>query len=87
MTNVMQSQIFFFISSIGFIILWVLIAILLIYILRAFNKLLKILNKVEKEIDSIGDLTKETIEDIRDSNTFRFLFGKSKKKKAAKDKK
>ncbi len=64
-----------------------MIAILLIYILRAFNKLLKILDKVEREIDSIGDLTKETIDDIRDSNIFRFLFGKSKKKKSAASKK
>jgi hypothetical protein len=76
----MQSQIFFFISSIGFIILGVLAAIILIYILREVNLFSKILKRAEKDIDSIGDTTKEMLEDMRDSNVFRFLF-RSKKRR------
>ncbi|MDP3994110.1 MAG: hypothetical protein Q8P75_03990 [bacterium] len=81
MTSIMQSQIFFFISSIGFVILGILAAIILIYILWILNLFTKILRRMEKEIDSVGDATKETIEAIRESNVFRFLFkGKRKHK-------
>lgn len=81
MTTLMQSQIFFLISSVGFIILGILAVIVLIYILRALNSFSKILKKAEKDIDSIGDTTKEMLKDIQDSNVFRFLFrGKRKHK-------
>jgi uncharacterized protein YoxC len=77
----MQSQIFFFISSLGFIILGVLVAIILIYIMRALDLFSNILEKVEKDIDSMGDTTKEMLEDMRDSSVFRFLFGGKKRRK------
>lgn len=77
----LQSQIFFFISSIGFVILGILVAIVLICLLRSFNSLSKILKRAEKDIDSIGDTTKEILEDVRDSIIFRFLFRSKKKKK------
>lgn len=81
MTTLMQSQIFFFISSIGFIILGILVVIVLIYILCALNSFLKILKRAEKDIDSIGDTTKEILEDMRDSSVFQFLFkGKRRRK-------
>lgn len=77
----MQSQIFFFISSIGFVILGILAVIVFIYILRALNSFSKILKRAEKDIDSIGDTTKEMLEEIQDSRVFRFLFkGKRKHK-------
>jgi uncharacterized protein YoxC len=81
MTTIMQSQIFFFISSLGFIILGVLVAIILIYIMRALDLFSNILEKVEKDIDSMGDTTKEMLEDMRDSSVFRFLFGGKKRRK------
>ena len=82
MTTVMQSQIFFFISSVGFIILGILVGIVLVFILRAVNSFSKILKKLEKDVSSMSDTTKEMLEDVRDSNVFRFLFkGKKKHKK------
>lgn len=76
-----QSQIFFFISSIGFIILGILAVIVLVYVIRALHSFSKILKRAEKDIDSIGDTTKEMLADIQDSNVFRFLFrGKRKHK-------
>lgn len=77
----MQSQIFFFISSIGFIILGILSVLVFMYILYILNSFSKILKKLEKNIDSIGDETKEIIEDIRDSSVFRFLFPHKRKRK------
>lgn len=82
MATLMQSQIFFFISSVGFIILGILTTIILIYILRSVNTVSRILKKAEKDIDSVGDITKEIINNVRESYVFRFLFkGKRKVKK------
>ncbi len=76
MNTIMQSQVFFFISSVGFIILWILVAIFLYYLIRAMNTFSRIIDRMEKNIDSISDTTEEMIEDVRDSMVFRFLFGK-----------
>lgn len=80
MTTIMESQVFFFISSIGFIVLGILTAVALIYILRALHLFSKILKRVEKDIDSIGDTTKEMLEDMRSSSVFRFLFRRKKQR-------
>jgi len=79
MDAILQSQIFFFISSIGFIILWALVAIFLFYLIRATNTFSKILEQIEKDIDNIGDTTKEMLEEVKESTVFNFLFRKKKK--------
>lgn len=38
------------------------------------------MEKVEKDIDNIGDTTKEMLDEMRDSAVFNFLFGKKKRK-------
>lgn len=81
MTALMQSEIFFFISSIGFIVLGVLAAAILICVLRAFRSFSRILEKAEKDIDAIGDTTKEMLDDMRESSVFQFLFRRKKKQK------
>ena len=79
MNTIIQSQIFFFISSVGFVVLWILAAIFLFYLIRATNTFSRIMNKLEKNIDKIGDTTKEMVEDMRDSTVLNFLFRKKKK--------
>ena len=82
MTNILQSEIFFFISSLGFIILGIFAVVTFIHILRAVRIFSSILEKAEKDIDSIGDTSKEMLEEIQNSIVFRFLFqGKKKQKK------
>lgn len=76
-----QPQVFFFISSIGFVLLWVFVAIFLFYLIRATNTFSRVMDKIEKDIDDIGDITKETLEEVRDSLIFNFLFKKKRKKK------
>lgn len=79
MNSLIQSQIFFFVSSIGFVVLWILVIIFLFYLIRATNTFFRIMNKLEKDIDEIGDTTKEMVEEVRDSTIFNFLFGKKKR--------
>lgn len=74
MDSFSQMQIFFLISSVGFVILFILVAVFLFYLIRAMNIFNRILDKMEKDIDKIGDTTKEIIEDVRDSVIFKFLF-------------
>jgi large-conductance mechanosensitive channel len=81
MDTLLQTQVFFFVSSIGFVLLWILVAIFLFYLIRATNILSKIMEKVEKDVDNIGDTTKEMLEEVRDSVVFNFLFRKRRKKK------
>lgn len=74
-----QTQIFFFISSVGFVMLWILTAVFLFYLIRATNTLSRILDKAEKDINDLGETTKEIIEEIRDNKVFNFLFWKKRK--------
>ena len=79
MDTLLKADIFFFISSVGFLTLCILTIIFLFYLVRATNTFSRIMNKVEKDIDNIGDTTKEMLEEVRDSVIFNFLFRKKKK--------
>lgn len=83
MDAILQSQAFFFISSVGFVFLWALVAVFLVYLIRATSAFSRIMEKIEKDVDEIGDTTKEMVEDMKDSMIFRFLF--RKKHKSRKD--
>lgn len=83
MDTFLQSQVFFFISSVGFVFLWILVAIFLYYLIRAANTFSRIMEKVEKDVNDLGDTTKEMLDEMRDNAIFNFLF--RKKKKSRKD--
>ncbi len=76
-----QSELFFFISSVGFVFLWILVAIFLYYLIRAASALSRITEKFEKNINNIGDTTRELLDDMKDNIIFKFLFGKKRKSK------
>lgn len=80
MDAILQSQVFFFISSVGFVVLWIFVAILLFYLIRATNTFSRILGQIEKDVENLGDTTKEMLEEVRDNVIFKFLFGKKKKR-------
>ncbi|MBP9719173.1 MAG: hypothetical protein KBD46_01785 [Candidatus Levybacteria bacterium] len=79
MNTLAQADIFFFISSIGFVVVAILIAIFLFYLIRSVRAVYRIMEKIEKDIVEIGDTTREMVEGVQDSVVFRFLFGKKKK--------
>jgi hypothetical protein len=83
----MQSQVFFFISSVGFIVLFALIGWLVIKIITAMETFQRILDKVEAGVDKIGDTTKEVMEDLQDSTVYRVLVGKKKRERKSTKKK
>ncbi|MBI3888517.1 hypothetical protein HY311_01865 [Candidatus Nomurabacteria bacterium] len=79
MDTTSQSQVFFFISSVGFVFLWILAAIFLFYLIRAMSAFSRIMDKIEKDMNNISDTTRDLFEDMRDSVIFNFLFGKKRK--------
>jgi hypothetical protein len=79
MNIITQSDVFFFISSVGFVSLWVLLAIFLIYLIKISRKFSRIIDKVEQDIGDISDTTKDMFLDIRESAFFNFLFGAKKR--------
>lgn len=80
MNTLLQSQVFFFISSVGFVVLWVMVSIFLFYLIRVTKILSRIMEKVEKDVNNIGDTTKELLEEMRNNVIFNFLFGRKKGK-------
>lgn len=79
MSVITQSEVFFLISAVGFVMLGVLLAIFLAYLIRAIHTFSRIMDKIEENIDQVGDTTKEMLDDVRQSVVFNFLFGKKKK--------
>jgi uncharacterized protein YoxC len=87
MNTLIQANIFFFIASIAFVILTVLLIIILIYIIGLLKNVRRITDKLEGDIEIIGDEAKELLSDMRQSVAFRFLFGGVKKRAASRHKK
>lgn len=79
MTTLEHADMFFFISSIGFTVIAIIIVIALIYITLAIKAFTRLIDKIEASIDSLSDTTQELIEEMRNSIIFRLLAGKRKK--------
>ncbi len=80
MSNILHSEIFFFISSIGFAVLAVLLSILIIYLIRATKTFHSIMEKIESDIDNIGDVTRDLFEEVKESTIFNLFFKKKKRR-------
>ena len=78
--TLIHADIFFFISSIGFILVTIALLIGLFYIIRVVRSVDRITVKIEDGIDTVGDDAKNLISDLRDSMAFRMIFGGRKRK-------
>jgi uncharacterized protein YoxC len=77
----MQSEIFFLISSVGFIILGILGIIFIVLCIKVMSSFLRILKRIESSMDNIGDATVELLEDLRENVFFRMFFHRKKGRK------
>lgn len=78
--TLIHADAFFFIASIGFIVVTILIAVGLVYIISILRSVRRITEKIETGINTVGEDAKELISDLRNSTAFRMLFGGRKKK-------
>jgi len=76
METLIHADIFFFISSIGFIVLFAFGVIFLFHLVRIAASLARITKKAEKDIAELGDTAKELVSDLRENALFSWLFGK-----------
>ncbi len=81
MDTFFQMQTFFLISSVGFIIIFILAAIFLFYLITTIYSLRRIVFQIEKGINKIGDTTKDLLDDMRDNTIYRYIFGKRRRHK------
>jgi hypothetical protein len=81
MNTLAHADTFFLISSIGFIVIFILLAIALLYLIMLFKSIHRISVKIEKDIENIGDTAKEFIMQLWDSTIFSWIFGKKRKRK------
>ena len=84
MNTLLHADIFFIISSIGFVIFFILIAMILSSILRLTKKVERIAEKVEQKVDAFGDEAEELLADLQDSLIFRMFFGGRSARKTTK---
>ncbi|MES2224438.1 MAG: hypothetical protein V4478_00460 [Patescibacteria group bacterium] len=82
MNAIPHADIFFFVATIGFIIIFIVIVIALIYLISILKSIHRISAKIEKDIDNIGDTAKEFVMQLWDSTIFSWIFGKKKKRKS-----
>jgi hypothetical protein len=85
MNSIPHADMFFFIASIGFIVTFLLIVILLAYLISIFRKINRISAKIEKDIENIGDTAKDFVMQLWDSTVFSWIFGKKRKPKTIKE--
>jgi hypothetical protein len=77
----LHADIFFFIASIGFLVLAILLAVGLIVVIRILRSVKRITDQVEIDVTEAKEGARELLCDIRESFLFRLLFGKNVKKK------
>jgi len=79
--TLIHADMFFFISSIGFVLITIALLVGLAYIISILHKVRSITTKIEAGVDTVGDDAKNLISDLRDSTAFRMIFGGRKHKK------
>lgn len=87
MENLIQSEIFFFISSVSFIILTILLVVAIMYIISILRDFKSISQKIKSGADYAGDHVEELAKNLEESMFYKFIFGKKKaaRKKEKKD--
>lgn len=81
MTTLIHADIFFFIASIGFILLTSLTAILLYYVIGILRKIRAVSDTIGENIEGMSNDAKEFVEDVRGSGVYRLLFPHKRAKK------
>jgi uncharacterized protein YoxC len=79
MNEIAHANVFFLVSTIGFIIIFILVIIALIYVIKLLASVGRISTKIEKDIDNIGDTAKDFVMQLWDSTIFSWIFGKKRK--------
>lgn len=87
MNTLIHADIFFFISSIGFIILFALFVIALVYLIKLIRSLHRTIEMLKTKAKGLEEDAEELLEDVRESVVFRLIFGRKNRTRARTNKK
>lgn len=79
MNTLVHANIFFYISSLGFILIFVIFAVIGLYIVSITRTVHRIVKRIERDIATVGDTAKEFVVDLQESPLFSLFFRKKKK--------
>jgi hypothetical protein len=85
--TLIHADVFFFLSSIGFVVVTCVLVVSLVYMISVLRSVRRITEKIETGIDTVGEDAKELVSDLRESLAFRILFGGRKHTKVITDNK
>ncbi len=80
MDTLIHADIFFFVSTICFVILTGLLIIVLVHLIGILRRIKKISDTIGDKMDDISDDAKKFIRDIRESGVYRMFFGRKRRK-------
>lgn len=78
MNTLIHADIFFFITTIGVIILIVLAIVAAIYVISILGTVRRISIKLERNVEKVTDEAKELFADIQESLVYKLLFRKKR---------
>jgi 4-aminobutyrate aminotransferase-like enzyme len=81
MNTLIHADIFFFIASIGFVILIALSSVLLVYLIGIVRKVRSVSEKIGENVEGMSADAKEFVQDVRGSGIYRMLFPHKRAKK------
>jgi large-conductance mechanosensitive channel len=74
MNSLAYSEIFFLVSTIGFVIVAAIIFVLIAHLIKAVRTFNSLAEKLDNEIDNLGDTAQVLVDDIRDSFIYKMIF-------------
>jgi hypothetical protein len=77
-SSLIHADIFFVISSIGFCITFILLAVALGYVIHFLRVMTSLGRKIEEDAGVITEEARAFIVELKESALFRFLFGKKR---------
>lgn len=80
MNTLVHADIFFFISTIGFIVLFAIGVVAAVYVVGILRQIKKISQKIGENAEDISDEAREFVHDLRESTIYHMLFGRKKKR-------
>ncbi|MDD3662683.1 MAG: hypothetical protein PHT84_02345 [Candidatus Pacebacteria bacterium] len=80
MEAILNSEIFFFITSIFVVILTIVLIICGFYLIRIMRNFSHISDQLKKTVDGTVSSLEEVGDSIKESSIFNFFFGKKKRK-------
>lgn len=76
-TSLIHADIFFFVATIGFAIIAILMAVVLGYLISTLRSVRRITGNIEAGMHSLSEDAKDLIDDLRNNLVYRLLFGKT----------